>query len=821
MFNLKDTSQTSELDSFWSHPDKPLRVHTNGVLSGVVQRGGSIVGQIAALFHDLGKLNPNFQPKLKGQAVTGYDHHAYLSALCFLSYCSRNPRITDLGISSAQVFSILAIIAHHHGHLPELRDIFSVSERDRLFEFLATQPDLPVSRYLAQWLDHQEFDVFQPNNRALWEKFGGLTDTYLKDVNPLDFWLSTQYDFACLIESDKRDAGNLKSFKRAEQIVWAQSGFSSGLKKTFDALIPDNELNKVRQQMREEAVTAIAQPLAQGRRVFTLTAPTGAGKTYMLLALANEIRKRYSDLGVIYGLPFLAITEQVESVCHQLWATNPDFVTRVDSRTLNERLETLLEQVEARPELADEILAEQFSAQTFDAAFVVTTFVQIFESLLSNRNATLLKLPNFAHTIFLLDEIQALPPRLYIFLTAYLDAFCRCFDCYAVLSTATMPHLELGDRPNAPAKQQPNRLFGGYQNPVELLDYSRHFKEPVFNRYRIEPIGDLTIARLADAVEPESESCLIILNTIQDTKDLFAELTRERYLSGVEIVLLNTHFTPSDRRAKIQQCKDALNEGQRVVLVSTQLIEAGVDIDFPIVYRDLCPLPNLIQSAGRCNRNGKRTQGKVVFFTLRDDDNKRRADKIYRHPADQSLLKQTQEALSQKIVEADLLETQRAFFQRMADNFAIGDHSLWKDKERLKNANLIEYIADFNFPVVGTFALIDEQEFGKEHRIYIPEDEADQNWEQLAALRVGIAKAHARGAKSSEIRLLSIKLDTHLRAMNERVVAVRCKENQMPPLAKRNNAAWEMCGMFKLLFADTDYYEDQGIRLNGEATAIL
>src|SRR5205085_4555373 len=225
------------------------------------------------------------------------------------------------------------------------------------------------------------------------------------------------------------------------------------------------------------------------------------------------------------------------------------------------------------------------------------------KTLVSNKNATLLRLPNFSRTIFLLDEIQALPPRLYTFFVALLDEFCRQFDSYAVVSTATMPYLEIRPKENVanqPDNEKPEKLFATYTRPSELLD-AGCYEGKVFNRYSISNKKHIsTVEQLADAMQDHNDSCLVILNTIDDTKRLYA-LLREFY--GVdECILLNTHFTLNDRRAKLNHCQQRLKDKEKIVLVSTQLIEADVVIDFAVLYMGWYPPANQIQSAFRWKR---------------------------------------------------------------------------------------------------------------------------------------------------------------------------------------------------------------------------
>lgn len=775
--DLKILDVPTASDVFLSHTHKKLRVHTNGVLTGTLRHTDNKIAQVAALFHDVGKLNPHFQLKLKGQTPNGYANHAYLSAWGFLAFAITNgPIIKGWDFKAHDWLALLAIIAHHHGKFPALRKIFSEAERERLFDFIATNPAIDAHNFLNLQTKFAPFDLSNSGIRERFDIFDLQAAQILSKVeNPFEFWLDCQFSFAALIESDKRDAGDNKNFKRAKDLEWAEEHFSNALLDYLPQSQNPTPLNAARTEIRKEAVKTLRQSLKNGERVFSLTAPTGSGKTFTLLDLAREIRSQRCNYAITYGLPFLSITEQVEGICRAIWKENSDFVSRFDSRAHDEEFDELVKRAEHDPEVADELAQRAFSSHTFDAGFAITTFVQIFESLLSNRNATLLKLPNFAKTIFLLDEIQSLPPRLYLFFAAYLRVFCEKFDSYVILSTATMPHLEMVEQDGTPKNQKSQALFPDYKVPTELLVPQPIYRLPVFNRYQIQLRGELTHKQLCDEIEVEEKSVMVILNTIADTKEVFRQL-EERELDA-KIVLLNTHFTLNDRRKKISDCKEYLDpaspEHQRVILISTQLIEAGVDIDFPVVYRDLCPLPNLIQSAGRCNRNGLATPGKVIFFTLIGENQEPRAHVIYRHPSDQTSLTKTVEALPDSIEESGLLAVQAAFFKNMAKRFAVGDHPLKIDGERIKDANLIEQILDFNYPVVGSFRLIDEETFGTQFQIYVPQSGDDQMWADLLKCRRELAKGYGQNAPIKEMMRLKEALGAQIRSMSGYVSTLR------------------------------------------------
>ena len=507
---------------YFSHPGKPLQEHLQGVREKVLKRTKNLpaslnfkTAEIAAVFHDLGKINPNFQEKLKPleerkNKELGYSSHAYLSAFVWFCFFGQNREklVEWFGEGENAVLNlhnVAAMLARHHGNLPDFENgIFNQTEANRLCEFLTEHAeDLPISdflRLLENFEGHESFSLQCEtatqnkilNCRVLEEQI---------EKNPLGFFLETQFGFACLLESDKRDAGANEIFKREDLKPYFESNFAERITEKLNSFTAESDLNCVRTAMREEAVENLRLQLKSDKRVFTLSAPTGAGKTMMLLALAKEILKNDSDLSVIYALPFLSITEQVEEICKKIFYDIKEFdnckfkdevaVMRIDSRSENERIQKLQEEMETdqSKEKLIELLRENFSEETFDHRFIVTTFVQVFETLVSNRNATLLRLPNFSRSIFLLDEIQALPPRLYTFFVAFLDEFCRQFDSYAIISTATMPYLEIADK-KLPDNEKPKKLFANYKTPPELLSAKNYFNEKVFNRYQIINTSD-------------------------------------------------------------------------------------------------------------------------------------------------------------------------------------------------------------------------------------------------------------------------------------------------------------------------------------------
>jgi CRISPR-associated endonuclease/helicase Cas3 len=821
-----------DLSKINSHPDKPLPKHIGGVLEKVQRRTANLpttlnlkLAEIAALFHDLGKINPNFQRKLKGEKNVGYSSHAYLSVYGFVCFCAANrDKLAAWTKRSEQFFALLAIIARHHGNLPDFEEkILNPDETKRLADFLAANTDLPLCGFMQFLNDYPVFDEFIKTQNVFaldvspkfQEKIFGARVLIEHNQSPLEFFLETQFSFACLLEADKRDAGENEVYKRRDlRESYFAANFADRIEERLSKFaVKENKspLDVLRTAMREEAVGKLREKLKTDERVFTLAAPTGAGKTMMLLALAKEILAQKPYLSVVYTLPFLSITEQVENECRKIFHDNRDAILRIDSRAENPRIQELQEKLDAEQtdENLTEILKENFSEFTFDHPFIVTTFVQIFETLLSNRNARLLRLPNFSKTVFLIDEIQALPYRLYSFFTAFLQEFCQHFDAYAIISTATMPHLDFPSTEIAGRK-----IFANYEKPFELIDAPKYFAQKVFNRYRVTRIEqeNFRISDLADFVQKRDESCLIILNTINDTKDLYKHLS-EIY-STDECVLLNTHFTLEDRRAKIEHCQKKLKISEKIILISTQLIEAGVDIDFPTVYRDFCPLPSLIQSAGRCNRNGELEFGEVFFFALQKENGKLPSELIYRDEA-KNFLEFCRTNLTETVTESDLFDLQKRFFQiEIGENLRFGLHKQSNYQEG--KIDLVESINKAAFDQLGKFRLIDEKDFGKEFRYYIPRSFNDDSFEKLQELADVKQSRNFEEAKSKQI-----KIEDLVRKMSSRIVTFRLRdENDAPTSAGEVFKSEYHTGIRKLDDLE-DYSSREGIKLGRKGGCII
>ena len=794
-----------------SHPDKELSVHLKGVRTIVSQLAGSRKTELAAIWHDLGKCNPNFQTKIVGGRVSGYDKHSYLSAFalfCAIGYCKKvksrafEQYFDVSNMNGNEMIALITIVAKHHGNLPDFmptgnNSILNSNELTDLYSFLDAN-QIQLNEVLADVMVVPDYNEFIKDCRVR----NGFKDRLVFRENnfkdALDFFCDVQKTFATLILSDKLDAAEVNSLLEDDKKVTDEFSkyFPERLDSFLSGLCANTQLNILRTAIRCKAVDNITSELVQSdKHIFELTSPTGSGKTLMLLSLASEIIKQKGGKRIIYALPFLSITEQVENVVHEIFKERGSDIRRIDSKADNSIYDKWIEETESEQTEDTEKLRTiiDFKEQTFAYPFIITTFVRFFETLMSNTNRELLKLPNFSNCIFLLDEIQTLPPRLYGFFVAYLERFCKENNSYAIVSTATQPKFDL------PENNDVKDFFESYEKPSSLLSMD-YFNNELFNRYVVHYRKEgIESEDLANEIIECGDSVLVILNTIDDTKQLYDTLF-EMCDSSVKLVLLNTHFTTEDRKKKIANINTYLKEKQRVVVVSTQLVEAGVDIDFPVVYRDMTIVSSIVQSAGRCNRNGKMAAPGVVHLINLMKNGKSRSQLIYRGP-DRELLRFTREALThEEYKETELLLVQNEFFKRIQSELNFGVYG--KDRSFLKD------IRQCMFEEIGQFSLIDKNEFGDVRQYYVPSSEDDKSFEVLLELSEKVKNTSLMDERLQAKR----DLKSHFRSMQNSIVQIRIKRNDIAPIPADNR---DYFGLQKLSIED--YSFEKGVNLSSSA----
>jgi CRISPR-associated endonuclease/helicase Cas3 len=362
----------------------------------------------------------------------------------------------------------------------------------------------------------------------------------------------------------------------------------------FSSFSLESSLNKLRTEVRLYAQSLAAQP--QG--CFSMTLPTGMGKTLCSLNWALHHAKVHSNIKrIVIVLPFLSIIDQTAKELKSIFKDH-DVILEHHSNVIYEGKESEEEEFYCKD-------PKQLATENWDYPIVVTTTVQFFESLFSNQRSKCRKLHNLQDSIVIFDEIQTLPVHLAECTMKILNDMLHLCRCSILFCTATQPNFQT----RADFKGI-DRIVPLVENPTAIFAATKRVEYYPIADYEVQSIDSI-----AQKVCEEKEPALIVCNTKKKAKALF-DIIKEK--GNMQVLHLSTNMCQKHRMAVIDKVKSKLKNGEKLILCSTQLIEAGVDIDFPIVFRELAPLESIIQSAGRCNREGKLEKGKVFLFQLEE-----------------------------------------------------------------------------------------------------------------------------------------------------------------------------------------------------------
>lgn len=379
----------------------------------------------------------------------------------------------------------------------------------------------------------------------------------------------------------------------------------------------DSPINQKRDSILRDCLRAAED----GRGLYSLTVPTGGGKTLSSLAFALRHAQKHGMQRVIYVIPYTSIIEQTAAIF-------ADILGR----------ENVLEHHAAvEYDNEDDIGRRLYlSTENWDAPIVVTTNVQFFESLFAARTSKCRKLHNIANSVVIFDEAQMIPLP---YLQPCVRAIAELVHNYcstAVLCTATQPALDDIFPPELPRKEI-------IRDPAELFSF--------FRRTQIRFVGAWEDAQIAETLREQSQA-LCIVSTRKQAQNLYSLLESEGTYH------LSTLMFPEHRKAVLKEIRQRLKEGQECRVVATSLIEAGVDVDFPVVYRALAGLDSIIQAAGRCNREGKNSleSSEVIVFEPSAD---------YFIPESQRQLISAMKIVAERFEDVSTMEAIRAYFTQV------------------------------------------------------------------------------------------------------------------------------------------------------------
>lgn len=519
--------------------------------------------------HDVGKYTKPYQRRLHGGPAVD---HATTGAKMVNT-------LAETAMDKATAELIAYAIAGHHGGLPDMR-----RETGSLHERLKKTLDP---------LDSVWESEIQPNANDLWpEGF-----TLGKDRETTAFQLSflTRMIFSCLVDADFRDTERFYADAKGETVDrdWpALPGIVDQLRyrlnNRFVELASESSEGKVN-LLRREILEHVRTQADCPPGLFSLNVPTGGGKTLTSLAFALDHAKIHELERIIYAIPFTSVIDQTAKIFRDVLG---------DGVVLEHH--SVIDETEfAMREGANKL---RLAMEDWAAPIIATTNVQLFESLFSHRPSRCRKLHNLARAVIVLDEAQTIPLHVLRPAVAVLDELARNYGSSIVLCTATQPALKASNG---------NGFKGGFEKVRELAPDPPSLHQQLA-RVTIAHEGTLSDDDLCDALA-QTEQGMVIVNSRKHALDLFQQ-AREAGMKGV--VHLTTRQYAAHRLRIIENVKQRLSEKSPCRLIATSLVEAGVDLDFPKVWRAEAGLDSVAQAAGRCNREGKRdiTDSIVTVF---------------------------------------------------------------------------------------------------------------------------------------------------------------------------------------------------------------
>jgi len=645
-----------------------------------------------AIFHDLGKASEYFQNHLSGVRVDSeLSQHAIVGSLSVGHYL--DGKIADK--SGAAILIAMAVIKYHHGRARDPRLILDSLEENQ--EFL-TKIVLKLDGNYLSWMEgllEETVDLDLPSlipRILLWER------NYRKhrEESGIKYYVLFQYLFSLLTWADRVDAAFKGDYKPERQ------AFSQDIVEIFRTSAefdePKTDMNSLRNDFYKEAVSNL------NFTVGSIKGRTGIGKTLATLSLAAKKREIVAEERsylprMVYCLPFLSIIDQTFATIRDVLETSE--ITITSDVLIQQHHLTELSYIKRKDgdenENYDAYLAD-ILLNSWDSEIVITTFVSLFHSILTDRrNTRFFRLPG---SVIILDEIQAIPPKYWKVISEVLEHLSKWGGTKIIFSSATIP--------------QP---FFVSSLPLIKGDYN-------LDRYDVRYLGKMGIEEfkyglleksVTTAME-EDRSLMIVLNTINCCKELFEHLEDSGSICHERLHCLSSSLPPAIRREII---KDIKKEKGFQVLLTTQLIEAGVDISFDYCIRDLGPLDSILQVAGRVNRSCEKNRGNLVVVDLLKENSGRSFSWIY----NDTIILTTRELLNSlkgSISEPALYELGDQYFSELMQK-GLENESL----------ELLEALVKLDFETVAEFNLIEQLKGSASIPVFLEiNDEAKHFWER-------------------------------------------------------------------------------------------
>lgn len=591
------------------------------------------LAKVVGYCHDLGKGMKYFQNHmLKDMDFGDLQNHAHLSAL-FAYY---NMRKTSLELAVIAY----VVIYSHHGNLKNFCDYYEISSSEKTkileqYNSLDEEVMLICEQLNIEFIEENELeDLIE----ELIDDLNDYNDDLGEDKS-FNKYILFKYMFSLLIYSDKEHA----IFIDKNDIEYdLPSDFIDEYKfKKFGKPCDDN----IREIVYKDVIDSILK-LNCEERIMSITLPTGSGKTYACMASALKLKDKLNkDMKIIYSLPFTSVIDQ----------NYEDYYNAIKSTQVEVSSAHILKHHYLSPtnyektNLYFESDKGRFLTHNWNSQVVVTTFIQVFNTLFSNKNSDLIKFNTLANSIVLLDEVQSIPYKYWKIIKLLCKEISEVLNIYFIFITATQPLIF----PKNEIKELASKsdfYFSKCKRTKLFINHESMEKEEFF---------EFVLNKIE---EKKNKNIIIIVNTIKLSQELFEYINENKDYR--ELVYLSTSIVPKERKKRIEHIKNSLN---KKVVISTQMVEAGVDIDMDVVIRDLAPLDSINQSAGRANREDRGEYLGEVYIVKVKGQNQLMAKYVYKGPI---LLQSTEEVLKDRnvICEEDYKTISEEYFNLLNKN---------------------------------------------------------------------------------------------------------------------------------------------------------
>ena len=696
---------------FKSHPDKLLRTHLSEVLENAKFFGEDAFNkatEIICLCHDFGKYTTYFQNYLETKEKNDEkSNHSFISAICgaYIGF-------KVIGEDNNLPLLIYESILHHHGSIESLEENLpkenkKISAEDgTVFIKKIDLAKLQIEDMKKNLEDiKKDYDSFNygdlivnfVNDCNIEEILFKLKKLYLrrkKQIKRANEDGSKDYFkflnmYSMLIGADKFSASNTPIIERRdvsfndldksrkERIKKALNKDCKAEKNISKEENSKPSINKIRTEIYEDIQKEIEENY--DKKILSITAPTGTGKTYSGFFAAEKLKELLGDnRRIIYALPFTSIINQNYDVIYNLISDSVENFDEVSSEYIIKHHSLTDKDYKSEKSNID-ILKAELLIENWSSSIIVTTFVQLLETLISNKNRMLKKFSAFNHSIILLDEVQAIDLKYLGLVDFILRKAVEELDCRIITMTATKPIL----------------LSDGHEL---LSNYKKYFS--YFNRTKINyNPNKVTIDEFIDdfIYEIKDESYLIICNTIGESLEIYKKLED----IPREVMYLSTNILPIHRKEKIKEIEDKLKLGEKLIVISTQVVEAGVDFDFDNVIRDIAPIDSIIQAAGRCNRHNKKACGEVNVVNICNSKERLYGDMVY----GKMQIMISKEILNEykEIEESQYLDLIEKYFLKAEEN-----KNKDVSKKFIESINLLNFTGEDEY-TISKFSLIEEK----------------------------------------------------------------------------------------------------------------